>query len=272
MISTVAVADMASTASVEDNLSVVQTLMEEAASQEIQLVVFPENFAFMGVQDADKSSIAEVYNKGPIQEYMQKLAKHYGIWIIAGTLPLKTTGTRTRSASLVYDDQGICVARYDKIHMFDVQVGAGETYRESLTIEPGNEVIIADTPVGKIGLSVCYDLRFPELYRKMAERGAQIFSIPSAFTAVTGRAHWEILLRARAIENLCYVLAPNQGGTHANGRKTWGHGMIIQPWGEIETEITESPALGVGKIALDELLEIRNKFPCLQHQVFNITG
>jgi len=272
MTSLAAIAQMASTASIQDNLQVVAALMEEAADRDTRLVVFPENFAFMGLKDTDKYAIAEIPGKGAIQDFIQQLSKRYGIWIIAGTVPLKTAGTRVRAACLVYDAKGMVVARYDKIHLFDVQINEREAHQESQTIEPGNAIVVVDTPVGKIGLTVCYDLRFPELYRHLTARGAEIFSIPSAFTATTGKAHWEALVRARAIENLAYVLAPNQGGTHAGGRETFGHSMIVQPWGNVAALIQQTPSLAYVEIDLDNLATIRKQFPCNEHHVLKTSG
>lgn len=272
MTSLAAIAQMASTASVQDNLQVVATLTAQAADKDARLIVFPENFAFMGLKDTDKYAIAEIPGKGAIQGHMQQLAKRYGIWIIAGTLPLKTAGARVRSACLVYDDKGMEVARYDKIHLFDVRINEREVHQESQTIEPGNAIVVVDTPVGKMGLTVCYDLRFPELYRQLTVWGAEIFSVPSAFTATTGKAHWEILVRARAIENLAYVLAPNQGGIHAGGRETFGHGLIVQPWGNVAALIQKTPSLGYVEIDLDSLATIRKQFPCNEHHVLKTSG
>lgn len=207
-----ALVQMVSSADVADNLQQVEKLMIHAREEQVELVVLPENFAFMGLHETDKLQIGEVYGDGPIQQKMSQLAKQLGLWIIAGTIPLKSSGSKVRASCLVYDAQGKCVARYDKIHLFDVNVSSNEAYQESMSIERGQELALVDTPAGKIGLTVCYDLRFPELYQQLMLQGAQIFTVPSAFTAITGLAHWEVLLRARAIENLCYVLAANQGG------------------------------------------------------------
>lgn len=229
----VAIVQMNSRANIEENLNQLPDFFAKAQKDQAKLLVLPENFAFMGFNEADKLAVAERDGDGKIQRFVSKLAKQFKLWVIAGTIPLQSDDPRrVKSSSLVYDSGGQRVARYDKIHLFDVRVSREEAHRESLTVSPGKEVVVVETPVGKIGLSVCYDLRFPELYRQLILKGAEIVSIPSAFTAVTGKAHWEILLRARAIENLCYVLAPNQGGVHENGRKTHGHSMIIEPWGK----------------------------------------
>ena len=202
-----------------------------------------------------------------IQDYLSKLTNKYKIWVIAGSLPIKHSEYKVKASSLVFDDKGVIVARYDKIHLFDVKVSDEESHRESFTIEPGSELVVVDTPVGKVGLSICYDLRFPELYRQLVLKGAEIFTIPAAFTAVTGVAHWEVLLRARALENLCYVLAPNQGGKHDNGRNTYGHSMIVDPWGKIHKELDEGFGLISEDIDLLRLRQLRKQFPCNDHHV-----
>ncbi|MGC1182067.1 carbon-nitrogen hydrolase family protein [Legionella sp.] len=268
----VALVQMISSTNVAKNLQQVEQLMTQACEEKAQLVLLPENFAFMGRTETDKLSISEVYGQGPIQEKISQLAKKLGIWVIAGTMPLKGIGSKVRASCLVYDNQGLCVKRYDKIHLFDVSVSAQEIYRESATIERGNDCVVVDTPVGKIGLTVCYDLRFPELYQRLLEQGAQLFTVPSAFTAVTGRAHWEVLLRARAIENLSYVLAANQGGHHENGRSTYGHSMIIEPWGGVLAQQGEGIGLVTADIDLKSLLHLRKTFPSVNHHVLNLKG
>lgn len=263
----VAVVQMRSSASVQDNLEQVGKMLAKAHDDEVDLLVLPENFAFMGMKETDKLTIAEKYGDGEIQQAVSALAKKYGVWVVAGTIPLKGLHDRVRSASLVFDDHGLCAARYDKIHLFDVRVSPQEAHEESSTVERGDEVVVVDTPAGRLGLSVCYDLRFPELYQQLSMRGAELFTVPSAFTAITGAAHWEVLLRARAIENLCYVLAPNQGGTHANGRQTHGHSMIVEPWGKILAEQDENPGMVMAEIDLQRLKQLRLQFPCNTHHV-----
>lgn len=262
-----ALIQLVSDASIANNLKRVDYWLAEAKKQLVDLVILPENFAFMGRRETDKFSVAENFGEGPIQESLANLAQHHKIWIVAGTIPLRTPGSRVRAASLVFDSKGHCVARYDKIHLFDVRVSEQEAHQESATIEPGREVVLVSTPVGCLGLSVCYDLRFPELYRHMVLQGAELFSIPSAFTATTGLAHWEVLLRARSIENLCYTLAPNQGGTHENGRQTHGHSMIVDPWGKVLGQASKGEALVVADIDLGRLHELRKQFPCHDHHV-----
>lgn len=263
----VAVMQMVSSAQVRDNLMHVEEMMTEAKNQAADLIVLPENFAFMGLKETDKLQMAESYGTGPIQDKISQLAKKLGLWVIAGTFPIKGISTRVRASSLVYDGQGKVVARYDKIHLFDVRVSAQEAHQESATVERGDELVIVDTPIGTVGLTVCYDLRFPELYRQLAVKGAEVFTVPSAFTAVTGLAHWEVLLRARAIENLCYVLAPNQGGNHENGRATYGHSMIVEPWGSVITQKENGKGLITADLDLERLRQLRSEFPCVDHHV-----
>ena len=259
---------MTSSTKLEDNLEFVEKMMMEAHEESVNLVSLPENFACMGIND-DKFRIAETYGHGPIQEKISQLAKRFNLWVIAGTIPTKTAGRKVRSTSIVFDNTGQHVARYDKIHLFDVRVSDKESHKESRDIEPGLELVVVDTPVGKIGLTVCYDLRFAELYQQLLFKGAQLFSVPSAFTAVTGQAHWELLLRARAIENLCYVLAADQVGHHENGRETYGHSMIVEPWGKILAEKKNQKGLVIAEIDLARLTHLREQFPCVEHHVLN---
>lgn len=267
--SRVAVLQMTSTPVIQDNLQVLDKFFYKAREEGAVLLVLPENFAFMGKAETDKYAIAEAFGHGEIQQTVSQLAKKYGLWVIAGTQFLKGSNHRARASSLVYDNKGACVARYDKIHLFDVRVSAHEAHQESLTIERGCDIVVVETPVGRIGLSVCYDLRFPELYHLLVNKGAEIMVVPSAFTEITGKAHWEVLLRARAIENLCYILAPNQGGTHTNGRKTYGHSMIIDPWGKILSERDNGVGLVIADIDLSHMHQLRQQFPCNDHHVLN---
>lgn len=250
----------------EENIQTAAKLITQAKEQGASLVLLPENFAFMGKKESDKLAIAESINQGEIQELIAKLAAKHELWIIAGTIAIKNSlkAEKARASSLVFDNKGKLVSRYDKIHLFDVTVG-NDCYRESDVIEPGNEVVTVDTPIGCVGLSVCYDLRFPELYQRLREQGATIFTVPAAFTAATGLAHWQVLLRARAIENLSYVLASNQGGAHQNGRNSYGHSMIVDPWGNIITQVSLGDAVIGADIDLDKLESHRQQFPCNQH-------
>lgn len=263
----IAAAQMVSTAAVKTNLQQVEKFFIDAKEQEVDLLVLPENFAFMGMKETDKVEIAENLGQGEIQEQISRLAKHYGLWVIAGTLPMKGLHQRVRSSCLVFDDEGLCAARYDKIHLFDVRVSEQEAHKESATVERGDELVVVETPVGRVGLTVCYDLRFPELYQQLILRGAELFTVPSAFTAVTGVAHWEVLLRARAIENLAYVVAPNQGGQHENGRQTYGHTMIVEPWGKVVARHETGIGMVTADIDLQRLELLRRQFPSNEHHV-----
>ncbi len=263
----VAVVQLVSSAKVEENLQQVFNLMEQARDELAELVVLPENFAFMGATETDKLKISEAHGHGPIQDKIRQFAKQLNLWVVAGTIPLKTPGSKVRSSCLVFDDKGHEVGRYDKIHLFDVRVSDNEAHQESLTVERGSDLIVVATPVGKIGLTVCYDVRFPELFRGLALQDAELYTVPSAFTEITGLAHWEVLLRARAIENLSYVLAANQGGQHDSGRSTFGHSMIIEPWGKVVAQHDTGPGIIVADIDLIRLQQLRRQFPCVDHHV-----
>ena len=263
----IAVAQMVSSDNLEDNLSTLDGLFSQASEQHANLLVLPENFAFMGESAQAKLKFAESDGGGVIQDKISALAARYKIWVVAGTIPLKASDNRVWASSLVFNAEGIAVARYDKIHLFDVNVSDTEVYAESKTIAAGHRPVVVDTPVGRIGLSVCYDVRFPELYRCLLNEGAELFTVASAFTATTGAAHWHALLKARAIENMCYVLAPNQAGDHANSYKTYGHSLIINPWGGIISEIASGTGIICADIDLDNLHQRRAAFPCLQHRV-----
>lgn len=261
---------MASSPSVGANLLEAEKLVAEAAKAGAKLVALPENFALMGNHELDKIKVKEPDGDGPIQRFLAEAAKKYGVWLVGGTIPIAGTDpNKVRAACVVYNDQGERVARYDKMHLFDVNVpGTNEVYRESDSIEQGEQPVVIDTPFGRLGLAVCYDLRFPEFFRKMGEQGVDILVIPAAFTAETGAAHWEVLLRARAIENLCYVIAPNQGGLHLNGRKTFGHSMVIDPWGVILDCYKTGGGFVLGDIDLGRLEKVRATFPVLGHRRF----
>lgn len=262
-----AVIQMVSSADVDENLAQAAELLAEAAEDGAELAVLPENFPFMGMHEQDKVALGETDGDGPIQAFLAETARNHRIWIVGGTIPLQADSPEhVRAASLLYDDQGRRMARYDKIHLFDVEIDGDERYCESDSLEAGDEIVVVETPIARIGLSVCYDIRFPELYRNMHHRGVELITVPSAFTARTGRAHWEVLLRARAIENLCYVIAPNQGGTHANGRETWGHSMIIDPWGQVQAEVDYGAGLACADLDLEQLGQLRQRFPALSHR------
>jgi nitrilase len=259
---------MVSSADVGRNLEAARGLLRQARDAGARLAALPENFAFMGAREADKLAIAEDEGAGPIQQAVAGLARELGLWIIAGTLPLRVVGEeRTAAACLVFDDAGHRVARYDKIHLFDVAIpGKDERYQESASVRPGTTPVCVDTPVGRLGLAVCYDLRFPELFRRLLAEGAEWFCLPSAFTAPTGRAHWETLIRARAIENLCHVVAPAQSGFHENGRETHGDSMIVDCWGRVLARLPRGTGVVVGEIDLVRQREVRQNFPCVDHR------
>ena len=261
---------MASSPNIRSNLLEADKLIGEAVKAGARLVALPENFALMGEHELDKVKARENDGAGPIQEFLSSVARKYGVWVVGGTIPLAGEEVnKVRASCLVYDDRGERVGRYDKIHLFDVSVpDTDEEYRESDSIEPGSDLAVVDTPFGKLGLSVCYDLRFPELYRKLVAQGAEILVVPAAFTDQTGAAHWEVLLRARAIENLCYVIAPDQGGFHINGRKTFGHSMIIDPWGVILDCNKSGGGFVCAEIDHERLAKVRAAFPVLQHRRF----
>lgn len=264
----IAALQMASGPQVQANLMEAGRLIAEAKAAGAGLAVLPEMFVIMGQNDQARVQVTEVYGSGPMQEALARLARQHKMWILAGTIPLRSADAgRPYAASLLYDDQGQVVARYDKIHLFDVTVGENaEVYTESDTNTPGAQLVVADTPFGKIGMSVCYDLRFPELYRELARQGAEILVVPSAFTDVTGQAHWEVLLRARAIENLCYVIAPAQGGYHVSGRTTYGHSMVIDYWGQIRGQLNKGSGVVLIEPDLDAQRALRQRFPVLSHR------
>jgi len=246
------------------NLAAIEPRVVEAAQRGATLVLLPEYFGIFGARATDKVAVRERPGEGMQQAWLARVARENGVWVIGGSVPLSTADPgRVRSACLVYDAEGRCVARYDKMHLFAFSRG-DERYDESRTIEPGEHPLLVDTPLGKVGLSVCYDLRFPELYRHYRE--ATLLVVPSAFTAITGAAHWHLLLRARAVENQCYVLAAAQGGVHANGRRTYGHSMLIDPWGEIVTELDEGEGVIVGDIDPDRIASVRTDLPALAHR------
>lgn len=266
---TAAVLQMNSAADVDANLATVRGAAVEAAAAGVRLLVLPENFAFMGAHARDKLAIAEAPGDGPVQQCCTELAQRHGLWIVAGTIALRDPAEAQRiiAASLVYDAEGRVRARYDKAHLFDVELPEG-SYRESATIAPGAATaVLSDGPAAaRGGLSVCYDLRFPELYRRHAQEGACWLTVPSAFTHATGQAHWAPLLTARAIENQCFVLAPNQCGTHADGRSTWGHSAIIDPWGRWLAVCEEQPGLAIAELDFGAQAEQRRRFPVLAHR------
>jgi len=261
----VAALQMVSTPDVARNLAEAGRLIAEAAGDGAQLVLLPEYFCFMGHRDTDKLALAEPYRDGPIQRFLAEAAHRHGIWVIGGTLPLKAPEPdRVLNTTLVFDPSGNEAARYDKIHLFNFEKG-DESFDEARTIRAGDTVVTFDAPFGRVGLSVCYDLRFPELYRRMGD--CALIVVPSAFTYTTGRAHWETLLRARAVENQCYVLAAAQGGKHENGRRTWGHSMLIDPWGEIVAVRDEGASVVTGTLDPQRIADVRQSLPAWRHRV-----
>ena len=261
----VAAIQMASGPVVASNLNEAERLIEVAVNQGAKLVVLPEYFAIMGLKDTDKVLVREQKGQGPIQEFLSKIAKKHKVWLIGGSVPLESNqANKVRNSCLVYNDKGIQVARYDKIHLFGLDLG-DEQYVEAKTIEAGDAVVVVDTPFGKIGLSICYDLRFPELYRAMGE--VDILVVPSAFTETTGKAHWESLVRTRAIENLCYMIAPAQGGYHLSGRETHGNSMIVDPWGIILDRLPRGSGVVLASINKQYQTSLRKSLPALTHRV-----
>ncbi len=262
----VAAVQMISSGDVAANLAQAGPLIEQAAGKGARLVVLPEYFGVLGARATDKVLAREYEGSGPQQDFLAGEARRHGVWLVGGTVPLACEDpTRVRSACLVYGPDGKRIARYDKIHLFAFARGE-ERYDEGRTIEPGRARGTFDAPCGRVGLSVCYDLRFPELYRGMGDLA--LLLVPSAFTATTGAAHWHLLLRARAVENQCYVLAAAQGGLHPNGRSTYGHSLLIGPWGEVVDELAEGPGVVIGDVDPARIAEVRAQLPALSHRVF----
>ncbi len=263
----VAAVQMASGPHVEANLNEAGRLVEIAAEQGAKLVGLPEYFAIMGLRDEDKVRVREQPGDGPIQSFLSAAAKRHGVWMVGGSVPLvSSVDGKVRNSSLVYDDSGRQVARYDKIHLFGFEMGE-ERYSEERTIEPGDRIAVLDAPFARVGLSICYDLRFPELYRAMG--AVDIIMVPSAFTETTGKAHWETLIRARAIENLAYVVAPAQGGYHVNGRETHGDSMIVDPWGVVLDRLPRGSGVVVAGVNLAYLHRLRQSLPALTHRTLH---
>jgi nitrilase len=270
----VAAIQMVSGTTVAGNLASAQRLIAEAAGAGAELIALPEYFCILGNKDTDKVGVRETAGHGPIQDFLAEAATRHHIWLVGGTLPISLGDgitDRIRNTTFVYAPDGSVAARYDKIHLFGFKKG-NDDFDESRTIAAGNEPVSFEATLGDqpllVGLSICYDVRFPELYRGFAKNGApDLILVPSAFTYVTGAAHWEILLRARAIENQCYVLAPAQGGRHENGRRTWGHTMLIDPWGDIVAVLDEGEGVVAGIIDPNRIAEVRASLPALRHRV-----
>ncbi len=269
--SKVAAIQMASGPNVKANLAEAEKLIKIAVQQQAELVVLPENFAIMGTSETDKVNIAEEFGSGLLQNFLKDQAIKNNIWLVGGTIPIlsKEPG-KVLAACLLYNAEGELVTRYDKIHLFDVTMEAtDESYTESETIAPGDKIVVVDTPFGRLGLAVCYDLRFPEIFRAMVEEDMEICTLPSAFTSLTGKVHWESLLRARAIENLSYMIAADQGGFHVGGRETHGDSMIVDPWGLVLNRLPHGTGVVVADIDIEKLQHTRKMFPVLKHKRFS---
>lgn len=263
----VAAIQMASGPKVEGNLSEARRLIAKAAEQGAKLVVLPEFFAIMGMNEQDKVKVREQPGQGPIQSFLSEMARKHKIWLVGGSIPLAAnTPDKVRNSLLVFDETGAQVARYDKIHLFNLTLG-NESYNEAQTIEPGDQVVVVDSPFGRIGLAICYDLRFPELFRAMKD--VNIIVLPSAFTATTGKVHWEPLVRARAIENLSYVIAAAQGGYHVSGRETHGHSMIVDPWGRVMDELQRGSGVVIADVNPSYQASLRSSLPALSHRTLS---
>ncbi|HEY5666749.1 MAG TPA: carbon-nitrogen hydrolase family protein [Gammaproteobacteria bacterium] len=264
----VAAAQMTSGTDVDHNLAEAERLIGSAVASGASLVVLPENFSFMGATDAERVAVAEAAGRGPAQAFASEQAGRHGIWIVAGTIPIRCDDGRVLSRSLLVGPDGGVIAGYDKIHLFDVEVpaGKGESYRESETTRPGDRVVSAATDLGRIGMSVCYDVRFPALFSRLAAIGMDILVLPAAFTVPTGRVHWLPLLQARAIESMVFVVASGQSGEHPGGRRTYGHSVVIGPWGDVLAECADGAGIAHAEIDMIELQRLRRQFPVLQHR------
>ena len=267
----IAAVQMVSTPDLARNLQAAGRLVDAAAALGAQLVALPEYFCLLGQRDTDKLSVAESPGQGPVQSFLSAAAKRHGVWIVGGTMPMAVPGSteRVRNTCLVYGPDGEALARYDKIHLFAFDNGR-ERYDEARVLERGDEPVAFTAAGHRVGLSVCYDLRFPELYRALAfapgQPACDLMCVPSAFTHTTGQAHWELLLRARAVENQCYILAPAQGGLHENGRRTWGHSMIVGPWGEVLACQPEGEGVVLAQMDTARLAQVRQQLPALEHR------
>jgi predicted amidohydrolase len=263
-----AVIQMNSGADRARNLAVAEQLMQQAVQRGAQLLSLPETFSFFGSTEEEKRTHREDPVTGPTVQFLEHFARKHRVWIVGGSICLANgDGDKVTNSSLLFDDTGSVRARYDKIHLFDAVLGNREPYRESNVVHPGTEPVVADTPFGRIGLTICYDLRFPELYRKLSSMGAVIFAIPSSFTRTTGKDHWELLVRTRAVENFAFVLAPGQWGNHPGGRRTYGHSLIVEPWGSISAQCPEGEGISMAELDLGRVERCRSMIPCLDHRV-----
>jgi len=254
---------MCSSASVDDNLTTAAQLIQKAATNGAQLAVLPEMFSIIGKDPTDSLLYKEPFGCGKMQNFLAQTARDNNVWVVGGTIPIACEkGNKARAACLVFDNNGHLAGRYDKIHLFDAVISKAESYKESDTMEPGNNAVVIETPFGKLGVAICFDLRFPELFTELTAKGAEFIAVPAAFTEKTGAAHWEILTRCRAIDSFCYIIGATQGGTHKNGRKTYGHAIVIDPWGQImEENTTTGNALIYADIPLEKVYAARNCIP-----------
>ncbi len=268
----VAAIQMASSPNLGANLIEAERLISDAAKSGARLIVLPENFAIMGLAEEDKLKVKELPGCGPVQEFLSEQALKHNVWLVGGTIPLAAASDdKVYASCLVINAQGEQVARYDKIHLFDVEIEEnGESYTESETLQAGDHITVVDTPFGKLGVAICYDLRFPEMFRAMVSQGVEIIAIPSAFTAITGKAHWDVLVRARAIENLSYVIAAGQGGYHFGGRETHGDSMVVDMWGNVLDRLYRGSGVVIADIDLTQLQSMRASFPSLEHRRFAV--
>lgn len=264
----IAAIQMCSSCVVDKNLETASTLLEKASAQSAELVVLPEMFPLIGKESTYKLSVKEKYGSGNIQSFLSEHAARLNIWIVGGAIPISCQNdNKIKVASIVFDNKGKAIARYDKIHLFDATISENEAYKESDTAEPGSELVVVNTPVGKLGLSICYDIRFPALFTHLQNLGAEVIAVPSAFPVKTGEAHWKLLTRTRAVENFCYVIGACQGGTHDSGRITYGHTLIVEPWGSVIEEAVEpGNAVICANIDLEKVQTIRASMPVNKHQ------
>jgi len=266
----IAAVQMVSGPDIAQNLRDAGRLVAEAAARGARLVALPEYFPLISASETDKVRAREKDGAGPLQDFLRETALRHKVWLVGGSIPLEASvPDKVRNCCMVFDDAGRRVARYDKIHLFGFQQGT-ELYNESRTIEAGSDVVVFDSPVGRVGLSICYDLRFPELYRSMGP--VDLLVVPSAFTHTTGQAHWELLLRARAVENLCYVLASAQGGTHPSGRQTWGDSMVVDPWGGVLERLAKGPGVVSAEMDPARIADLRASLPALEHRKIEVSG
>lgn len=267
MSSRIAAIQMTSTQKVPENLKKASQLIEAAAADGAKLIILPEMFSLIGATEAEKLAVGEPIGNGKVQHFLADQAAKHGVWLVGGTTPLlHPTEKKLLAACCIYDAAGKQIACYNKLHLFDAVVQGSETvYQESRITAPGNCIVIVDTPVGRLGVGVCYDIRFPELFRVLFKKGAEIIAIPAAFTVQTGRAHWEVLVRARAIENFCYVAGACQGGVHPGGRETYGHSMIVDPWGVVMTCLPEGEGFIAANIDREKMATLRKNMPILSH-------